>query len=73
LNNLNIELEGKQVVLSSKCYRGNEKERIFHCVGGFGCHPHTTGRVIFGYFIHSGEKGRVEGYEIEKLAEEVKY
>lgn len=70
MNSLNAELEGKVVILSRECYKGSEEERKFKCSGGFGCHAKTIGTAVFGEFLCDGEKCRVEGYEIEKFAEE---
>lgn len=67
-NALNAELEGQNVVLSAEYYDGSEQARTFHCESGNGCHSFTMGRGIFGHFVDTGEKCRVEGYEVEKLA-----
>lgn len=68
-NNLNQELTGKTVVLSSRYYRGDEAARTFRCESGFGCSSFTRGSAIYGRFVQDGEKARVEGGEIEKMAE----
>lgn len=70
MNSLDMELEGKTVVMSPKYFKGDEEARKFKCEGGFGCHSHTVGSAIFGCFILDGEKCQVEGYMVEKLAEE---
>jgi hypothetical protein len=68
-NSLNLELTGKRVILSGSRYRGNKEERMFLCESGFGCHSFTSGRAIYGKFVKDGEECRVDGYEIEGLAE----
>ncbi len=67
-NALKQELAGKTVILSRKYYKGTEEDRAFVCEDGFGVSPNTGGTAIFGHFVKDGEKCRVEGYEIEKLA-----
>jgi hypothetical protein len=59
-----VDLTGKTVLLSAKCYRGTEAERLFKCEGGFGCSPITMGRAVFGAWVSDGSKDRVERYEI---------
>jgi hypothetical protein len=67
-NNLKINLEGKYVVLDSKIFKGTVPKRVFLCKGGFGCSPSTIGKAVFGKFVSDGEKSRVEGYHISRLA-----
>ena len=70
-NNLDIDLEGKYVILYKKDFpRAGERpiDRMFLCSGGFGCSPDTSGRAIFGHFTVDGEDVRVEGYQVERLA-----
>lgn len=67
-NSLNIDLKDKFVVLSKEAYPGSIIKRVFHCEGGFGISSDTMGTAIFGYFIYDGERCRVEGYEVDKLA-----
>lgn len=69
MNNLKSELEGRIVILSPECYKGDEEARKFKCLGGFGCHSFTMGSAVYGEFLSDGEKVRVEGYEIERFAE----
>jgi hypothetical protein len=65
-----MELKDKVVILSERYYKGTEEHRRFRCESGFGCSPQTIGGAIFGTFLHDGERCRVEGFEVEKLAEE---
>lgn len=69
MNSLNIDLRGKTVILSHEYYDGDEEARKFKCEQGFGCLPFTSGTAISGYFLKDGERCRVEGDEVEKLAE----
>jgi len=67
MNSLNRNIEkGEIVILSAKCYKGDEESRKFKCESGFGMNSFTSGTAIFGAFVKDGEKCRVEGYEIEK-------
>lgn len=72
-NSLDQDLLGKVVVLS-KDYLKPEwhdlKKRLFKVAGGFGASPHTIGGAIFGEFLFDGEKCRMEGYQVERLATE---
>ena len=73
-NSLNIELEGKTVViageyLDAKYKEAPEAERAFHVEGGFGTSPDTMGRALMGYWVSDGVKDRVQGYMVEKLAD----
>jgi len=67
-----MEIEGKIVIMSAEYYKGKEEARKFKCEGGSGCHSWDMGKAIFGYFVLDGKKCRVEGYQVEKLAEEEK-
>jgi len=67
-NSLKMDLTDKDVVLSSEYYPGDESDRTFHCESGFGCHSFTSGQAIFGQFVKSGKKSRIEGFQIEKSA-----
>ncbi len=68
-NKLNIDLKSKYVILSKKYFKGTDLERLFLCESGFGCSPFTMGCAIFGTFVTLGIQERVEGNEIERLAE----
>ena len=67
-NALHIDLAGKTVILSSKLYKGTDEERRFLCKAGFGCRPGTSGTAIFGEFLSDGEKCRINGSDVERLA-----
>ncbi len=70
-NKLKIDVTGKRIVVKDGLYNvgSSEADRTFLCENGFGCVPYTSGQAIFGRFVESGIKCRIEGYEIEKLAE----
>ena len=72
-NSLHEELRGKVVVL----HKGNLqpkyhdiKQRLFRVEGGFGASPHTMGTALYGQFLADGEKCRMEGDDVERLAAE---
>jgi hypothetical protein len=67
-NNLDIELEGKVVILDKKYFKGSDIERAFLCEDGFGCSSFTRGNAIIGKFLIDGEKCRVEGYQVKRIA-----
>jgi hypothetical protein len=66
-NNLNRDLEGKYVVLNSN-FKGDDIHKVFLCKDGFGVYSSTIGKAIIGEFVYDGEKCRVEGYDVERLA-----
>jgi hypothetical protein len=68
-NALNIELEGKFVILDKKHYQGEtDLDRMFYCNCGFGCSPECNGHAIFGHFTIDAEETRIEGWQIKRLA-----
>ena len=67
MNNLNMDLKDKHVVLSAR-YEGAVVDRVFLCEDGFGLSSFTNGRAIFGVFVAGGAKCRVGGDEVERLA-----
>jgi hypothetical protein len=74
-NRLNIDLQDKTVVVLSEWMappfkESDERERSFHVEGGFGTSPTTIGRALLGYWVEGHERGRIEGYMVEKLADE---
>jgi hypothetical protein len=73
-NRLNIDLKDKTVVilgeyLDAAYKEAPEHEREFQVEGGFGCGPELSGRALLGYWVADGQRDRVEGYMVEKLAE----
>lgn len=70
-NALNMNINGKYVVLKEKVYKGNMvSDRVFYCDGGFGADNITVGRAVFGHFAKDKTSDRVNGYDIERLATE---
>ena len=68
-NSLGIRLEGKHVVLDQQFLVPlSVQERVFLVGGGFGASPNTMGSALIGEFIADGEKARMEGYMVERLA-----
>lgn len=57
--------EGAVVIMSSGRYGGPEGGRLFRVAGGFGTSACTSGSVVFGEWVKSGERGRVDGHDIE--------
>lgn len=72
-NAINAELEGKVVLIKKEYMKPefhDDDKRRFMCEGGFGCHPWTLGKAIFGYYLIDGEKDRIEGYMVDKIVED---
>lgn len=70
-NALNEDIMGKHVVIPETYFKPefhDIKFRVFKAEGGFGCSPHTSGTAVFGETIYDGDRFRIEGYEIERLA-----
>jgi len=69
MNSLNQNIpEGTVVILSTR-FKGTEEDRTFVCRSGFGLSDKTRGTAISGYFVKDGEECRVEGTDIESIAE----
>jgi len=72
-NALSIDLTDKVVVLDAQFmtakYR-DVKSRLFTVEGGYGAVPYTMGNALVGTFVCDGEKARMEGYMVERLATE---
>lgn len=70
-NSLNLDLEGKVVVLKADALKPAYQElkfRLFRVEGGFGSKPYTMGRALFGIFLADGEETRMDSYDVERLA-----
>ena len=66
MNSLNIDLEkGQKVVMQGDC---EESKRTVEVIGGFGMVSFTSGTALF-VRLPSGETTRMNGQEIEKIAE----
>lgn len=69
-NSLNIDLEGKVVIFQQQYLMVPQLEHPFRVDGGFGARPYTMGRALTGEFLSDGERARMEGYMVERLATE---
>ena len=72
-NSLNVDLEGKVVVLKPKVLKPEYraiKWRLFRVDGGFGASPGTMGTALIGEFLADGERARMEGFQVLRLATE---
>ena len=71
-NALQQELKGKTVIFRQEDMAPGvvAEDHPFHCEDGFGCSPHTSGRAIIGYFVEDGEKGRIDGWMVDRIATE---
>lgn len=69
-NNLGIDLANKIVVVKPQhCPPGTRlRDWLFLCENGFGLMPFTNGQAVIGKWLASGEKDRIEGWMIERLA-----
>lgn len=67
-NSLEMELEGKTVVLDKRYYKGDEIDRTVIVIGGFGASPNTTGRALSVIFVKDVTSCRADGFEVQKLA-----
>lgn len=75
-NSLNEEIEDGDVLLIDEEYMKSEnpsrRERMFEADGnGFGASPSTMGSAVYGKWLESENKARIEGYMIEERVEEV--
>lgn len=72
MNSLGVVIEpGTVVVLRAEILKPDYHElkwRLFRAEGGFGLRPTTIGTALIGTFLADGEKARMEGYHIERLA-----
>lgn len=69
-NSLNIDLTDKVVIFRQKYLTVPALEHPFRVGGGFGSKPYTIGRALFGEFLSDGERARMEGFMVERLATE---
>jgi hypothetical protein len=71
-NSLNLDLEGKTVLLKKEFFKPQfqeESQRIVKVLGGFGAKKDTMGTALYVKFLCDGEETRFEGYQIEKIIE----
>jgi hypothetical protein len=69
-NAIHKDLLGKVVLVSPKCLRAEVKDRRFLCEAGFGCHPNTMGRQIYGKWVSDGEEDSILGMFVESIVEQ---
>lgn len=70
-NSLNMELEGKTVVLKASSLNPAYyalKQRLFHVSGGFGAYADTIGTALVGTWLVDRVQGTMRGYDVERLA-----
>lgn len=69
-NALEKNLEGATVIFKQKYLQRGivASEQPYHVTGGFGAKPNTKGNAMFGEWLSDGEKDRMEGYCVERLA-----
>ena len=70
-NSLNINLRGKIVLIKKRLMNYDNQEemkRAFLVSGGFGAEIETNGSSLFGTFLCDGERTKMDGYQIERLA-----
>ncbi len=77
MNSLNRDIkQGEVVVVSAKYMNSNNQaleKRLFLCNGsGFGTISGTAGTAIYGRWVDSGARSRIEGFEIGR-EETLKY
>ena len=68
-NSLRIDLVGKVVIFKQEGLSVPAEEHPF-LVGltGFGADPNLRGTAIFGTFLSDGERARMDGYDVARLA-----
>lgn len=69
MNSLQADLTNSVVVIHKAVFPSRSPyQLVFEVQGGFGCLPQLIGRAIFGKFLHSGEKCRLDGCDVERFA-----
>lgn len=72
-NALNEELEGRVVIIGAmhlKTSLDRPELRAFRVLDGFGANSFTSGSALIGEFLYDGDKCRLEGWMVERLATE---
>lgn len=67
-NTLKIELEGKVVIFKQAALTVPANAHPFLVTGGFGASSFTRGSALLGVFLSDGERTRMDGYDVERLA-----
>lgn len=71
--NTETDYEDKLVILKGMTLKDEYKtpdNQLFYCKGGFGCHPNSLGRKIFGFHINDMENGTYTRDQIEGVIDE---
>lgn len=74
-NSLNEEIEEDDLLLVDEEYLKAEdpsfEEKVFRASGGgFGTSSETMGSAVYGKFVEADQKGRLEGYMIDRRVDE---
>lgn len=67
-NTLNENLTDQVVIFKQEALRVPATEHPFRVTGGFGALPFTRGSALLGTFLSDGEKTRMDGWDVERLA-----
>jgi hypothetical protein len=67
-NSLDVDLTDKVVIFKQHYLTVPALAHPFRVEGGFGAQPYTIGRALIGTFLSDGEKCRMEGFMVERLA-----
>lgn len=72
MNLLRTNLTDRVVLVKKEILKPDYKniDRRFLCQGGFGCHPNTMGKQIYGIWLCDNTDGNITGYDVESLVEE---
>jgi len=66
MNNLQRVIQrGEEVVVSKQVVEGDARQRRFQCENGSGLYPHQPGKTIYGNWVVTGERGVIDGNEID--------
>ena len=69
-NSLGIVLTDQIVIFKQEYLSAPASEHPFRVKGGFGALPFTAGTALMGEFLSDGEKTRMEGFFVDRLATE---
>jgi len=73
MNGPGVDITDKAVVLRADAHvegLRTMRDLLFWARGGFGCDPGTMGSAVVGTYLSDGERCRVEGYMVDRLATE---
>lgn len=69
-NSLDQDIQGRVVFFREDALRVNADEHPARAEAGFGCSPVTAGSALAVTFLSDGEKARMSGYDVARLATE---